>query len=105
MGICHPSTIVPRQVYDRVGLYDERYYISADVDFAIRCYRAGVKIVNIQSILTNMSDGGISNQLPLRKNLHEAQKFENKNESSTDNITKINEQLVEAGCGTQQINE
>ena len=41
----------------------------------------------------------------LRKNLHEAQKSENKNESSTDNITKINEQLVEAGCGTQQINE
>lgn len=71
MGICHPSTIVPRQVYDKVGLYDERYYISADVDFAIRCYRAGVKLVNIQSILTNMSDGGISNQLPLSKNLHD----------------------------------
>ena len=41
----------------------------------------------------------------LRKNLHEAQKSENKNEASNDNINRINEQLIEAGCGTKQINE
>lgn len=71
MGIIHPAVVVPQKVYDEVGLYDDRYYISADVDFAIRCYRKGVKIVNIQSVLTNMSDGGISNMLPIRKNWHD----------------------------------
>lgn len=71
MGISHPAVIVPKNVYDEIGLYDDRYYISADVDFAIRCYRKGIKIGYMQSIITNMTDGGISNQFPIKKNWHD----------------------------------
>ena len=71
MGICHPAIIVPKIIYDKIGGYDEKYYISADVDFAIRCYRANIDIVYIKIVLTNMTDGGISNQLPIVKNWHD----------------------------------
>lgn len=71
MGIIHPSIIVPKCIYNKIGLYDDRYYISADVDFAIRCYRNKVNLVCLKSVLSNMSDGGISNQLPFFKNWHD----------------------------------
>ena len=71
MGLCHPATIVNRKVSDEVGLFDERYYISADIDFLVRCHRTGVKVVFPQLVLTNMTDGGISNQLPIKKNWHD----------------------------------
>ena len=71
MGICHPATIVHRAVYDLLGVYDARYFISADVDFCIRCYRNNVDVLFIDKVVTNMSDGGISNQYPIRKNMHD----------------------------------
>lgn len=71
MGLFHPSVIISKQIYEKVGLYDDNYYISADVDFSIRCYRAGVELAPLQEVLTNMTDGGISNQLTLGKNIHD----------------------------------
>lgn len=71
MGVCHPSTIVPIEVYERIGLYDDRYYIAADMDFIIRCYKEGVKIEFLTISLSNMTLGGISNQFPIKKNLHD----------------------------------
>lgn len=71
MGICHPATIVHREVYNKIGVYDDRYYISADVDFCIRCYQEKVPVHFSSLIVTNMTDGGISNRLPLKKCLHD----------------------------------
>ncbi len=79
MGICHPATIVHREIYKTVGLYDTRYYISADLDFAVRCYKESVNVIFLDLVLTNMTDGGISNKLPIKKCLHDcnirAEKF------------------------------
>lgn len=41
----------------------------------------------------------------LRKQLHESKKSNNINENSNNSIKELNEQLVQSGCGTQQINE
>ena len=71
MGICHPATIVHRDIYEHIGLYDERYYISADIDFCLRTYFAKVPIKFTPLVLTNMTDGGISNKFPIRKNMHD----------------------------------
>ena len=71
MGLCHPATIVPKSIYATVGLYDDRYYISADIDFVLRCYRANVGIVFPQFMFTNMTNGGISNHFSISKNLHD----------------------------------
>ena len=71
MGVCHPATIIPKSVYESVGLYDDRYYISADMDFVLRCYRKKAPISFLNVVLTNMMDGGISNAFPIKKNIHD----------------------------------
>ena len=62
-GIRHPATFVPKQVYNEVGLFDSQMVILADTDFILRCYYKGYDIVPINIVLSNMQDGGISNQL------------------------------------------
>ena len=71
MGICHPATIVHKNIYGKIGVYDDRYYISADVDFCLRCYRSGVDVEFFDKVVTNMSDGGVSNQFTIKKNMHD----------------------------------
>lgn len=61
MGLNHPATFVPRVVYDRIGIFDERFKLYADADFIIRCYEDGIGIHFIHQVLSNMADGGASN--------------------------------------------
>lgn len=71
MGVCHPSTIIPKEVYEKVGLYDDRYYIAADMDFILRCYNECVRIDFMSIPLSNMTRGGISSVFPIKKNIHD----------------------------------
>lgn len=79
MGISHPATVVHKSVYDDIGFYDDRYYISADVDFCLRTFDENIPIIFPDIILTNMTNGGVSNQFPFKKNMHDcllrAEKF------------------------------
>lgn len=59
-GIRHPATFVPRQVYDKMGLFDDQMKLSADQDFILRCYFGGVRLIEIKKTLSNMSEGGLS---------------------------------------------
>lgn len=72
MGISHPASICSKGVYEKIGLYDERYYISGDLDFFIRCYRSGeIEFISVDEFVINMSDGGISRTFNLRKINHD----------------------------------
>lgn len=71
MGVCHPATIIPNEVYHQIGLYDDRYYIAADMDFILRCHRGDVSVEFLPKPLSNMALGGISNVFPVKKNLHD----------------------------------
>ena len=71
MGVCHPATIVPKRVYESIGLFDDRYFISGDIDFILRCAENGKEFLFLDVILTNMLNAGISNQLPIKKNWHD----------------------------------
>lgn len=62
-GIRHPATFVPKSIYEKYGMFDIDMKISADADFILRCFFGGVSFVPIMQVLTNMSDGGISNSL------------------------------------------
>lgn len=62
-GIRHPATFIPKHVYDTNGIYDDRMKILADTDLVVRVSKAGCKFVAIDTPLSNMADGGISNQL------------------------------------------
>ena len=61
MKMIHPATWVSRSAYDKVGFFDENLRISADFDMMSRLYKSEVKFFFIEQILTNMSDGGVSN--------------------------------------------
>ena len=59
-GIRHPATFVPREVYDKVGLFNDKMKLSADQDFILRCYFQGVNLYHVNNVLSNMAAGGIS---------------------------------------------
>lgn len=61
-GIRHPATFVPRQVYDKMGMFDDQMKLSADQDFILRCHFCGVQFIEIKQTLSNMSEGGISTE-------------------------------------------
>ncbi len=61
MGLNHPATFVTSKVYQTVGLFDENLKLYADSDFVNMCYKAEVPVFYIESILSNMSDNGASN--------------------------------------------
>lgn len=60
MGTIHPATIVPKRIYDIVGLYDINYKIIGDIDWFKRAYKAQVPIIFADFVVTNFMVGGVS---------------------------------------------
>lgn len=59
----HPTFYVRCSVYQRLGLFDTRYRISADYDSIVRFLFAGrIRAVYIPAVLVCMRVGGISNR-------------------------------------------
>jgi len=62
----HPTTFIPKRVYEEVGLYRcETMY--DDFDLILRIRSAGKKVVIRNVILANFQTGGVSNQKSLKK--------------------------------------
>ncbi|MCK5541111.1 MAG: glycosyltransferase [Desulfobacterales bacterium] len=63
MPINHPATFVSAQTYQTVGMFDERFIISADYNFVCQAYYSSiVKFYFCKDILTNMRFGGLSTE-------------------------------------------
>ena len=60
MGTIHPATIVPKRIYDFVGLYDINYKIIGDIDWFKRAYKACMPIIFADFVVTNFMVGGVS---------------------------------------------
>lgn len=59
----HPTFYVRRSVYQRLGLFDTAYRISADYDTVLRFLgRGGVKPHYLPQVLVRMRLGGVSNR-------------------------------------------
>jgi hypothetical protein len=57
----HPATFVRRDLYTRIGAFDLRYAISADLEFALRAQRRGdVHVATTPAVLAYMTSGGAS---------------------------------------------
>ena len=59
-AIFHPTCFVRRTVYDKVGMFDEQYKISADYDFLLKCLKQNLKFYYIPQTLTCFRLGGMS---------------------------------------------
>jgi glycosyltransferase len=58
----HPTMYCRKEVYQRVGEYDESLRISADYDMVLRIFNAGYRLYYIPEVLVNMQVGGASNR-------------------------------------------
>ena len=58
----HPTIYIKRDVFDRIGLYNTKYLISADYDLILRCLsNTNRQPVYIPEVLYKMRVGGVSN--------------------------------------------
>jgi len=61
IGFMHPSSFVPKQVYEKIGLYSlsKDLYIASDADFLLKCHKAKVLFVKGE-FKVFMRTGGLS---------------------------------------------
>jgi glycosyltransferase len=60
----HPGFVVSRECVHAVGLFNLSYKIAADYDYMLRCFlKFGDESVNLNMIVTNMRDDGVSSSL------------------------------------------
>lgn len=71
IGVSHPATLVPKEIYERHGAFDPYYKIIGDTDWFHRVYEAGEQFLFTDIIITNMSDGGVSNMFSYRRSLRD----------------------------------
>ncbi len=60
MGLFHPATFIKREVFERIGCFDERYRFSADYDLLLRAYLAQCTFHYINEPLAIFRVGGKS---------------------------------------------
>ena len=60
MTICHQAMFVHREVYDRLGYYDQAYRLAADFDFFVRAIRSGIPFIRLDRFVVNFRDDGAS---------------------------------------------
>lgn len=65
-GIRHPAVFVPKQIYEKYGVFDDKMKVMADADLILRFFFAGVKFCYPEKVVSNMSDGGVSNKYFLK---------------------------------------
>ncbi len=63
MPLNHPATFVHKTVYDKIGLFDTFYKLSADYDLIFRAYNAEVLFLFIDKPIVNMRNTGFTHQM------------------------------------------
>lgn len=71
----HTCCVFPAGLFKRFGLYDTYYRIAGDSDFIMRLFTNGIGYHVIDTPVTFMSKGGISNQCILRERLEYCRAF------------------------------
>lgn len=82
----HPTVFVPREVYEKVGLFSLKYRMAMDIDWLGRAKLHGVPFHHLETVLANMRRGGVSDQKWLVSYWESAQVRHNLNVSIGYNI-------------------
>lgn len=67
MPINHPATFVHKTVYEKIGLFDTQYKLSADYDLIYRAFNVQAVFLFTDTIIVNMRNTGVTHQ---NKNLY-----------------------------------
>lgn len=60
-GFRHPSCLARRELFDRVGMFDENVRIACDTDFLLRCLKHGAAFRRTKGVVC-MRRGGLSDR-------------------------------------------
>ena len=60
MNIAHPTVFVKHEVYDKYGVFNERYISASDYELMLRLYTLGIDIKFVPYVLTYFRLGGFS---------------------------------------------
>ena len=60
--INHPTVVVRRDAYEKVGPFDSRRRIAMDFDWHLRAELLGLRGVYVPQLVGHMGEGGVSNQ-------------------------------------------
>lgn len=60
MSLNHPTCFIKKNTYQTIGLYNTKYKIAADYDFALRMRKYNCQLYQSPEILSNYRDGGVS---------------------------------------------
>jgi len=78
MSINHPAVFVKKKIYNQYGLFDNTYKVAMDYDLMLRFYSKGITFKYIDSVLSNMALGGVSDvnwQLAYRESFDIRKKY------------------------------
>tara|TARA_Y100001968_G_scaffold330819_1_gene383673 strand:- start:2527 stop:3213 length:687 start_codon:yes stop_codon:yes gene_type:complete len=62
MPVIDPSLCIKASVYRTIGLYKEKYKVSADYDFAYRAFKSGQSFTILNEPVVNVQMGGFASQ-------------------------------------------
>ena len=60
LNICHNTFLVPKQIYNQVGRYDESFRIVSDAVWIRKAFQMEVSFNRVEECLFTLSDGGLS---------------------------------------------
>ncbi len=78
MSLNHPAVFVRKEIYNQYGLFDDACMVAMDYDIILRFYNKGVKFKYIDTVLSNMALGGVSDvnwQLAYRESFDIRKKY------------------------------
>lgn len=65
----HPTCFVRKELYQNLGLFNEKYQFVADYEFMLRAKKAQSKFYLIESIISDFNENGNGNSFRARKEL------------------------------------
>lgn len=61
MTVLHPTVFVKKTIYEKYGIFNQKFKIAADYDLMLRFYEAGVRMVEIPENISYFRMSGTSN--------------------------------------------
>lgn len=79
MPFPHPGLIVKRNVFERIGYFNDQYRIGMDYDFIMRMMKESFKGVYLDAVSVEMEGTGISSKKPIQSTVENLKALANNN--------------------------
>jgi len=72
ISICHQAIFYKKEIFERIGKYDLKYFVHADYDLNVKCFEdTTIKTKYIDKIITLYNERGLSGLQPNKDGFHD----------------------------------